>query len=184
MTRGTTCGGRALPKSLTFETVSWAGSEEGLEKLDAHFKDESYRKLLLVEIKRICPRQKGAIESIQMFGRAVAMAGNTDIRLTRQTSWRIQRALYRDLQNPPREYEGRVREIDLDAFTFTLRKPDQPESVRCSYSDEFQETVKASLDKFVRVSGLLKTDRIEITNLEVVEERDDQGPAAADRPRT
>ncbi len=162
--------GQALSDYLA--AASWAASNEDFTLLDQHFADESYRKLLLAEVKRLAPRQKGSVDSISISGRF--LPAHAEVRLTKSASKRIQSAIYRDLANPPQEHEGLIRQVDLDDRTFSLRKLDQVEEVCCAYSEEFQQTVKEALDRSVRVAGIRKTSRgrlsstLEITNLEIL----------------
>lgn len=84
--------------------AAWASSDEGIDTLDREFEDESYRKLLLAEVKRLAPRNSGSLEAVQLSGKRIAPS--VDARLTRTTARRIREAIYRDTEHPPARLRG------------------------------------------------------------------------------
>lgn len=72
------------------------------------------------------------------------------------------------------EYEGKMREIDLDKGSFTLREVEgQLESVHCLFPPKFMDTSIKSLDSKVRVTGYRKSKTSKSINLISIEPVDE-----------
>jgi hypothetical protein len=98
------------------------------------------------------------------------------LRLTREAHARIDRSLDRLVTERIETHLGFLREIDLDAQTFELRKPEDPVSVRCAFGDELLPLAKEALDRQVEVMGTRshiegrRPSSLQVTRLEIVDE--------------
>ena len=66
-------------------------------------------------------------------------------------------------------FEGIVREIDLDAHRFEIRRVQGGGSIRCVYAPQQQERVHQILDALIRVSGSYETQEDSQPRLVVVD---------------
>lgn len=158
------------------DVAAWAASEDPVDAVEATFGDEPLRKALFAEVQRVVPRPRGILESLEFYGPRVKAVGGR-ILLERGTRKRLEMAIDRLVKEVPQTHAGILREIDLDARTFTLRTPGTLEQKPCSFGEELIEIAKEALDKPVNVAGLLKIDPqrrgqavLVVTRLEIVED--------------
>lgn len=166
---------RALKSYLA--AASWAASDENDEALVALFPEQRLRKLLLTEVLRLAPRLRGEVDAIELSG--VYMPARRPARLTRTTRDRLRTTIAKSALERVESYTGYLREIDLDAHSFTIRGAAEiGQDIRCTFPEELLETAKDSLDKRVQVTGIRILDEIRratavplvVTSLEVIEE--------------
>lgn len=157
--------------------ASWAASDENEDALIALFPEQRLRKLLLAEVLRLVPRTRGEVDAVELSG--VYMPARRPARLIRATRDRLRTAISRSALERVESYTGYLREIDLDAHSFTIRgAAEMDQEIRCTFPEELLETAKDSLDKRVQVTGIRILDEIRratavplvVTGLEVIEE--------------
>ena len=166
---------RALKSYLA--AASWAASDENEEALIALFPEQRLRKLLLTEVLRLAPRVRGEVDAVELSG--VYMPAGRPARLVRTTRDRLRTTIARSTLERVESYTGYLREIDLDAHSFTIRgAAELGQDIRCTFPEELLETAKDSLDKRVQVTGTRILDEIRratavplvVASLEVIEE--------------
>jgi hypothetical protein len=157
--------------------AGWAASDENEESLISLLPEQRLRKLLLTEVLRLAPRVRGEVDAVELSG--VYMPTKRPARLVRSTRDRLRTAIARSARERVESYTGYLREIDLDAHSFTIRGAAEiGQDIRCTFPEELLETAKDSLDKRVQVTGVRILDEIRratavplvVTSLEVVEE--------------
>lgn len=171
---------RALSEYL--EAAAWVGSEEPEEQLEDRVPDEARRRLLLTEVARLVPRDRGQVEQVELSGallRKTRVAGA--ITLSRRGKTRIDGALDRLPQHRVETHVGDLREIDLDKYSFVLRNldtyADEILQVECQFLPELLEAAKDALDKRVRITGNRAVDEARrarpllVSRLEILDER-------------
>lgn len=168
---------RAL--DLYLKVAAWVGSDESGELLEKTIPDPDQRRLVLNQVARLVPRPRGGLESVELSGTS---AGQTNARLHRESRERIHNAISLALREQHVEARGILRQIDLDARTFTIRDFEGPLETRCVIADEddaLLEIAKDSLDHLVIVSGTRPVDptrhrsfALQIKEIEVLEKRE------------
>jgi hypothetical protein len=168
----------ALPQQALSDylaVAAWVGSDQEIGVLSHRFNDPAHLRLLLNALKGFVPRPRGEVEYVELSGRRVP-AGQT-IRLTRQVHERIDQAIDQTVAQRAEQHEGDLREIDLDALTFTLRNIDGIQQVACEFEEDLLESAKKALDRRVRVSGTRTVQegrrgggKLHVTRLEVLED--------------
>jgi hypothetical protein len=159
------------------KVAAWAGSETEDGVLERLVPDARRRAVLLTELARLVPRERGQVDQIELSGRLVHARGPL-VTLTRPSRERINRAIDRASTEKVETHVGDLREIDLDECTFILRNND-PEAgqVRCYFPEEMLEGAKDALDKRIRVTGSRpskegrKTPPLMVSRLEILDER-------------
>jgi hypothetical protein len=73
-------------------------------------------------------------------------------------------------------HTGELRAIDLDNFSFVLRKAGDIQEIRCTFEDDLMETAKQALDRRVQVTGSRHIENgrrtyatLRVTRLEVLD---------------
>ena len=86
-----------------------------------------------------------------------------------------------ELEKQVEEHEGDLREIDLDALSFTLRNIGEIEQIQCVFDEDLLEAAKEALDRRVKAtgtrmvhSGRRQPGKLRVTRLVVVEQGDEQ----------
>jgi hypothetical protein len=154
--------------------AGWAGSDLPEEAIDSLVEDPRRRSVLLAEIARLAPRERGQVERLEISGRVVP--GGETVTLSRATRNRINRAIDRTAAETVGTWVGDLREIDLDESSFVLRGVEPQGSLRCFFPDEMEDAAKDALDKRVRVTGSRpvkegrKSSPLLVSRLEIVEE--------------
>jgi hypothetical protein len=162
--------------------AAWVASDEPEGGLQALIPDERRRRLILTELARLVPRERGQVEEVELSGslmRSERMPGR--IALSRDGRGRINDALTRLPEQRVETHVGDLREIDLDRSTFLLRnlegRGDGSMGVECQFPEELLEAAKEALDKRVQVTGSKPIDEgrrarpLQVTRLEIFEER-------------
>lgn len=163
-------------------TAAWVGSEAPEAVLAEQVPDDRRRRLLLTELARLVPRDRGQVERVELSGallRAARVTGG--IALGRPGRTRINRALDGMPGQRLETHVGDLREIDLDRYSFVLRNLETREGevlqVECQFLEELLEAAKDALDKRVRVSGSRPIDEgrraraLMVSRLEILDER-------------
>ena len=164
------------------KTAAWLDSEASHEQLTALVPDERRRRLLLNEVGRLVPRERGRVERVEFSGARVREARVPErITLSRQAKTRIERALEGVAEQRVEIRVGDLREIDLDECSFLLRSIEGPENegvtVRCGFQEDLLEAAKDALDKRVRVTGTRpisdgrRARPLAVSRIEIIEER-------------
>lgn len=145
--------------SLYLNAASLIATGGDPTEMERAIPDAGERRLLLNQISQLVPRPRGAAEQIELSGRSVP---HGMIRLDRSARGRVRRALAQTIPEELVTAQGLLREIDLDARSFIVRDPDQPEKeTRCEISieaDDLLEIAKESLDHTVIVRGTQRKD--------------------------
>jgi len=133
--------------------AAWAGSDVTDDSINALVPDGRRRTVILTELGRLVPRERGLVDEIELSGRLLPSAPRT-VTLSRHTRERINRAIDRASAEVVETHIGDLREIDLDELSFVLRntEPNGP-PLRCYFPEEMVEAAKDALDKRVRVTG-------------------------------
>lgn len=161
----------------------WVASDAGEQELARDIGDARMRQLLLTELARLVPRERGQIEQVEISGRLVQAQNPFAevVTLSRHSRDRINAALDRIPETRVETHVGDLREIDLDKCTFVLRNAGEQAAefvqVDCEFGEELLEAAKDALDKRVQVTGTRSRDQgrrarpLRVTRLEIVEER-------------
>jgi hypothetical protein len=120
--------------------------------------DRARRRLLLNEVARLVPRERGQVDEVEQFGGLLRAARLPErVSLSRGTRARINGVLDSLPKQRVESYVGDLREIDLDKLSFVLRNAGTRDGevlqVECSFPEELLETAKEALDKRVEVTG-------------------------------
>jgi hypothetical protein len=157
--------------------ASWAGSGQPTEALEVLLPDSRRRTVVLTEVARLVPREKGQVETVELSG-ALLPADKAPVVLARPSRERINGAIDRAAAERVETHVGDLREIDLDESSFVLRNAeDGTPQVRCYFPAEMVEAAKEALDKRIRVTGSrpVKEGRqappLMVSRLEIVDER-------------
>jgi urease accessory protein UreF len=154
--------------------AEWAASGTG--DLAARIPDNHRRRVLLNAVKPILPRKRGSVSLVELRGRLTGQP--QPVRLGRDTHERLDTALDHLVTTKPETHRGVLREIDLDAQTFQLRRVDDAVViVKCSFADELFEVAKEALDRLVEVTGTRvvaegrrTASTLDVARLEIVED--------------
>lgn len=171
---------RALAEYL--RVAAWVGSAQPEGDLQEEIPDARRRKLLLTELARLAPRERGLVDEVEFSGsllRSERVAGR--VMLSRASRGRINQALDRISEQRVETYVGDLREIDLDKYSFVLRnagtQPGEVLQVECQFLGELLEAAKEALDKRVQVTGSRSVDEgrraksLLVSRLEIIEDR-------------
>jgi hypothetical protein len=172
---------RALGDYL--KTAAWVASDRPDEELHAQVPDERRRRLLLTEISRLAPRERGQVEEVELVGSLLQSERILGpITLARKNRRRINETLDKIPEQRIETYTGDLREIDLDKCSFVLRNieasPGEAMQIECQFREELLEAAKEALDKRVTVTGSRPIDQTRrpksllVSRLEIVEDRE------------
>lgn len=153
-----------------------SSSQETEEHISEIVDDPKIRDAAFLAVKRIAPSGRRGVERIGVSGK---IAGLREGNLTPAVRAQINEILAQPTVGKELvEFEGTVREMDLDAKRFDLRgiSNESVQDIRCVYSKEDIPNARALLDSRVRVSGyvarrsdeaprLLSLERIKILRL-------------------
>jgi hypothetical protein len=160
--------------------AAWLSSSEEAAGLEASIPDERRRRLVLNELARLVPRERGQVERVEISGERMRRARLPErVTLSRQARSRIGRALDLTLQHRGEVRVGDLREIDLDNGSLVLRNIEGGEglTVNCVFPEDLRDAAKDALDKRVRVTGSRPAPEgrrarpLTISRLEIIEER-------------
>lgn len=132
--------------------ASWAGREGDGAELARILPEQERRQVVLAELRRLAPRPRGRIESIELAG--LEIRPELPAVLRRESRDRIDSGMQQlESQVERVAHEGVLREIDLDNRTFILRNVGEDTEIRCRFDESLIESAKDALDKRVRVQG-------------------------------
>lgn len=163
---------RALREFLA--AASWAAEETTDEIFASRIPDAHRRRIVMNAVKAVLPRKRGSVSLVEFHGRL--LSDRPPLRLTRRAHARIDVSLDSLVREKIETHLGFLREIDLDAQTFELRKPEDPVSVRCAFGDELLPLAKEALDRQVQVMGTRsqvegrRPSSLQVTRLEIVDD--------------
>ena len=176
----------AVESALTnyLAVAAWAASTEQANTLTQHVSDESLRRILLTEIKRLAPRPRGDVTLVELSGRAVQ---GRRLSMTREVHARIDQALDSSSLDQTEQYVGELREIDLDDLTFTLRNLRDVShgaaaalGVACQFDPELLPSAMQALDRRVEIAGVRparpaitrgsRSSRLRVTRLVILDD--------------
>jgi hypothetical protein len=167
----------ALAKYLTM--AEWACSTREPAELSGGVEDSELRRILLTYVKQLAPRPRGAVDLVELSGRA--MPRHQPVQLTREVHRRIDAAIDAAVTEQVERHEGEVREIDLDSHTFKLRRVGGDLfQVDCEFEPDLYDSAVAALDRRVEVTGIRRMEaarghsgRLKVTRLVILEEYDE-----------
>jgi len=143
------------------------------EDIRAEFPDPAIRDTVMVAASKLAPSGRRGIESVSFSSPDVSTEEPA------QLTPLSRRILNQSLSKPVRvsgdgQFKGVVREIDLDARRFELRRVQGAGAIRCVYDPSQQELVRSILDAQIRVSGSYEAAEneqprlISVSSIEVV----------------
>jgi hypothetical protein len=136
--------------------ADWVGSNESIDELEKIFPDTGKRRVALKAMKPMIPRDNQVVEALELYGQVLRKIGR--IRITSLGLPRVVEAYKSSVSDKEVAYEGEIREIDLDKFTFSLRNISGGiQDVACSYPKEMAMEAHASLGKRVTAVGIRST---------------------------
>jgi hypothetical protein len=157
--------------------AAWVASDAEEGDFIRQVPDMRRRQLLLTQLARLVPRERGQVEQVELSGRFVQSQRSGEVvTLSRQSRLRINAALDRIPESRVETHVGDLREIDLDRCTFVLRNAEEVVQLECEFGEELLEAAKDALDKRVEVTGSRSVDKgrrarpLHVTRLEIVEE--------------
>lgn len=131
--------------------------------------DPKVRDAALVAVRRIAPSGRQGVSQIAVTGTS---GESVPANLTPQSRLQIGHMLKRPVTSQEvMEFEGQVREIDLDAKRFDLRgiNDHKVQDIRCVYSDVEGILPRALLDARIRVRGRVERRADEVPRLIAVQ---------------
>jgi hypothetical protein len=147
---------RAAVRAMAVVTQHLDSSEE----LASEISDPQVRDAAMLAVARIAPSKQSGVKSISLSTSDNEMASSPLTPL-------IRRELNKQLRDPVRSNEvativGQVREIDLDARRFELRRLEispgrvSMSDVRCAYGEQFAHNARAWLGQRIAVTGRIE----------------------------
>lgn len=156
-------------------TLEITGEDEATARVAQVIDDPKIRDAALVAVRRIAPSGRQGVSTISVTSSG---EGRSAAQLTPEVRSQIGRMLVRPVTqgNEMLQFEGVVREIDLDARRFELRgiTGESVSDIRCVYNRVTGITPKRLLDARVRVRGTVerRPDEaprlIDLTEVEVI----------------
>jgi hypothetical protein len=126
------------------------------ESIREEFPDPAVRDTVLVAAKRLSPTGRKGIESVSFFT-SQAMDEEPSS-LTSVSRLALSHALAKPVKMKGHgDFEGVVREVDLDAKRFEIRGVKGIGAIRCVYDAKLHQQIRSSLDARVRVTGNYET---------------------------
>jgi hypothetical protein len=139
------------------EVATWAGSGQDEIALAERVPDARRRRVLLTELSRLVPRERGDVDCVELSGSSLPQS--RPVQLHRETRRRIHLAIDRTVVEQVETHVGDLREIDLDERSFTLRRAGEIAEIRCRFEEPLLETAKEALDRRVEVTGTRRLDQ-------------------------
>jgi len=119
--------------------------------LERGIPDPAMRDAVLVAAERISPTGKKGIDAVSLFSSETNGLGHP---LTSETRKALRRRLARPISKEDiANFQGVVREIDLDSRRFEIRGIDGIKAIRCVYGIEKAQEARHWLDRKVNVAG-------------------------------
>ena len=157
-------------------TVSRHVGDGGIDEdaIQAVLPDPAIRDTVLVAATKLAPTGRKQYKSVSFYSRDDATVPARE--LTPSSRRVLNRAIARPVRTSREgSFEGVIREVDLDARRFEIRRVANAGAIRCMYQSEAHELVRHSLDARVRVTGQYETlagrqpRLIAVSSLEVLE---------------
>ncbi len=169
---------RSAVRSLA-TVARYVGQHEIDDSIRNEFPDPAFRDTVMVAASRLAPTGRRGIDRVSLIG---PEPHDVDPGVLTVQSRRI---LSQALDKPLRTsgsgtFEGVVREIDLDARRFEIRRVRGAGAIRCIYDLEHAGLVRSILDAQIRVSGNYESlaneqpRLIEVTEITVVQPPQEQ----------
>ena len=156
-------------------TVSRHVGDGGIDEdaIQAELPDPAIRDTVLVAAAKLAPTGRKQYQSVSFYSQ-------DDATPARELTAASRRVLNRAVARPVRtsqegSFEGVIREVDLDARRFEIRRVANAGAIRCMYQSEAHELVRHNLDARVRITGQYETlaghqpRLIAVSSLEVLE---------------
>jgi hypothetical protein len=122
------------------------------DSIVADFPDPAVRDTVLVAASRLAPTGRRGIDQVTFIDAELEEQKATP--LTPKSRKVLKQALAKPLRvSGTGDFEGVVREIDLDAMRFEIRRVRGAGAIRCVYGPSHQNLVRTILDATVRVAG-------------------------------
>ena len=158
-------------------TVSRHVGDSGIDEdaIQAELPDPAIRDTVLVAAAKLAPTGRKQYKSVTFYSK-----DDTGVPAKELTP-SSRRVLNRVIARPVRasragSFEGVIREVDLDARRFEIRRVANAGAIRCMYQSQEHEMVRHSLDARVRVTGQYETMAgqqprlVAVSSLEVLEQ--------------
>ena len=158
-------------------TVSRHVDDSGIDEdaIQAELPDPAIRDTVLVATAKLAPTGRKQYKSVTFYSKDGADVPGKELTPSSR------RVLNRVIARPVRasragSFEGVVREVDLDARRFEIRRVANAGAIRCMYQSQEHEMVRHSLDARVRVTGQYETMAgqqprlVAVSSLEVLEQ--------------
>jgi hypothetical protein len=132
----------------------FAAEDSNFDLIEEEISDPKIRDTALVALKNISPSGRTEVERVGVMGRN--FSENKINYLTSTSRKNLKNILKEPVKSSEIEtYKGIVREIDLDAGRFDLRRISgaEIEDIRCIYPKEFEKVASSSLNKKMKVKG-------------------------------
>lgn len=132
--------------------AKYIGDHEIDKSISEEFPDPAIRDMVLVAAKRLAPSGRRGIEAVSFY--SPDTKEKDAIQLTSRSRYVITSSLNVPVQKASEgNFEGIVREVDLDARRLEIRNVSGIGSIRCAYSDRHDIEVKKALDTRIKISG-------------------------------
>jgi len=161
-----------LATTKILKGARWAILREENEIKDI-FSNRKERFLILNQIDRITPIDKGKLSTVEFYGDIVR--DYEKLKYTDKAQRKVKDALNKEIPPEMEICEGKIREIDLDRKEFKLReRPGDRKDLTCYYKKEIRDDAIRGLDKKVKIIGELQKDeydyekKINVKNIEFI----------------
>lgn len=146
---------RSAVRSLSL-VAHYVGDNGVTDAIREAFPDPAVRDTVLVAAKRLAPTGRRGIDSVS-FSSPETEQDRVEI-LTPKSRLVLTQALASPVKvSTAGNFEGLVREVDLDARRFEIRGVSGIGAIRCVYGPMHDEVVRSALDAKIRVGGRYDT---------------------------
>ncbi len=138
--------------------AKFVGESEVDESILEAFPDPAIRDTVLVAASRLAPSGRKGIDTLALYGPESEPSDEGPRVLTPRSRKILNQSLVKPVrESGSGEFEGVVREVDLDARRFEIRQVRGTGAIRCVYGPDQHELVRKILDAQVRVFGSFET---------------------------
>lgn len=133
--------------------------DESLHEMATYFPDPKIRDSALLAVRRLAPTTRSGISSVSVIGKDVVEPDSKINQLTPKTRKHLNKLLRKPIITSESDmFEGVIREIDLDAHRFELRRvrDGTVQDIRCIYDESLAHEARSWLDAKVQVTGLIE----------------------------
>lgn len=165
---------RPVEKSLEdlLEYIKLLSTGENKERLKEIISNKDDSEFFLMQVLALTPSSKSEVNLVKFEGSL--NPSRQPLFLNKYSREIIKDVFKETYKEEVLEFEGKIREIDLDKGSFILREiEDQVGDLHCSYPSKFMEISMKSLDSKVRITGYRKSKTakvISIISIEPMEE--------------